>query len=599
MVMRDRNIRRQGKRGSVPVLLMVLLGTMLLVIGTVTEVSSEVSSRSYVRSVTDSAGRSVLSMYNPVLLQTYGLFGRTGSDEAVKSELTYYISSALTPQHVNGWRTEGERRMDSLEIHLNDASVSMDDFALTNMEQLEKQMKAFMQYRIIGDLASGKDSSWAREKIRGEMQNMTKASGEIQGMGKDQKFIQEAQKLFEQMDDLLKDTADLKPRWQQWQRCVESGDSEQAEALRSSLDNQWNYIRNQMRTTATQMESLEKQVDRERQVQQQLCQELEQGKGELLRKSETSLDQLPVLIEELEERNWLALLERMKIRGRIHQYQREDTPEDSQGKKNRILKNQKIISRLPSVQIADGHTAPFSFATNHDLEWEDIEQRLYTVSYIQNRLGNRVNVKGDNVSFFQNEAEYVLVGSFSDEKNASAVKAQLFALRSTANLIHIYVNKDKRSEIRALAASLTPGPGMALTEFLIAVAWSCGEARYDMNCLLEGKAIPLLKSRDQWKLGLTSALAGELPAVSEDANEGLTYGQYLSLFMWIQQRETQLYRIMDIIQMNMQGMCDEDFQMQDCFGGFRAELEFSKKRVYGIWKNEENRVHKLVICHEY
>ncbi|HQC82605.1 MAG TPA: DUF5702 domain-containing protein, partial [Bacillota bacterium] len=58
--------------------------------------------------------------------------------------------------------------------------------------------------------------------------------------------------------------------------------------------------------------------------------------------------------------------------------------------------------------------------------------------------------------------------------------------------------------------------------------------------------------------------AGESP----EEQEGLDYEDYLFLLLCFKDKESKLIRIMDLIQLNLKGTADEDFDMSRCYSGF-------------------------------
>ena len=192
------------------------------------------------------------------------------------------------------------------------------------------------------------------------------------------------------------------------------------------------------------------------------------------------------------------------------------------------------------------------------------------------------------------ELEYILCGDQKERENLSGAVTRLTLLRSGLNLAHILADPGKRQEARALAAAIVGGTGLlplvSVMAFFVMTQWALGEAIVDVRDLLAGGRVPLLKSSAQWKLDLEGLVAlGRDGAVSQEAEntEGLDYRGYLRILLFAAYGSEEIYRMMDVMQMNI-GREQEGFSLMNCACAVDMEASVWGKHVFfslGLWKN--------------
>lgn len=201
-----------------------------------------------------------------------------------------------------------------------------------------------------------------------------------------------------------------------------------------------------------------------------------------------------------------------------------------------------------------------------------------------------------NGSFY--ELEYIVHGKGQDRDNLSGVIARLVGLREGMNLIHILSDPDKRQEAQELALAIVGGTGIlplvSVTAFFIMSVWALGEALVDVRTLLDGKRVPLLKSKDDWKLGLDGLLdIGRNKSLGEretegNSTDGLTYKGYMRILIFGGYGAGMIYRMMDVMQMNI-AKEQAGFSMKHCACSVDTVASVSGKHVFfsvGLWKNQ-------------
>ena len=235
------------------------------------------------------------------------------------------------------------------------------------------------------------------------------------------------------------------------------------------------------------------------------------------------------------------------------------------------------LSELPSVQ------ADISGSDEDEDLSELSANRIIFGQYVLSHFGNAVSVRDDTA--LEYEAEYVIGGKSSDLENLKVVVGKLVTLRSGLNLISLMQDTDKMAEIETLAAAMAGFTGMPLltkaAELLIMSAWSAAEAIADVKALLEGQKVPAIKDSDEWSLtieGFKNFNGKDLETVSCD--DGLGYEDYLRVLLAMQDPETQYFRTMDLIQMDICLNENEEFKMADCMESVEVTAYYTASQLF-------------------
>ncbi len=191
----------------------------------------------------------------------------------------------------------------------------------------------------------------------------------------------------------------------------------------------------------------------------------------------------------------------------------------------------------------------------------------------------------ENKKEFQYEIEYILYGSPIDGSNLSSSVTHLLAVREGLNLIHILTDPRKRQEAETLASAIVGVSGFApligITAFFIMGIWALGESLVDVKQLLSGGKVPLWKDDRSWNLGIEELLdvgrTGTIP--QKEGGEGFDYTDYLKLFFVLMPAKETIYRMMDMMQINI-ARREEGFLMNRCAAGVEIEAGVCGKHVF-------------------
>lgn len=245
------------------------------------------------------------------------------------------------------------------------------------------------------------------------------------------------------------------------------------------------------------------------------------------------------------------------------------------------LINQRIIYSLPSKALNDDGFNIGSIVSNGLPSWKEVisknTKKLIVNEYALNNFNYKLGMESSVQTFFRNELEYILYGKLSDSENQKKFIRDFKVMRLILNSAHIYADFEKRNQVLKMAELMTPGPEAALTAIALTEAWAYAESINDTRLLLAGEKVELYKNRQNWALDLESAVRGVNAEgyIKPATNSGLTYKDYLRIFLFLEDREIKLMRIMDLIQINIQGGFDESFYIKDCYIGLKYKAKIN------------------------
>lgn len=196
------------------------------------------------------------------------------------------------------------------------------------------------------------------------------------------------------------------------------------------------------------------------------------------------------------------------------------------GLEERLLFNEYILMNFTSASLKDN--------TGED---EDPDRPLRTLAY---------------------ETEYILAGKASDKENLESVLLKIFFIRMALNYMYLSGDSAKKGEAAVLAAVISAvlliPEAAEIIQQLILFSWAAGESVVDLKTLLAGKRTALIKSAENWRLPLASLLtlgssAEQLSGT--DTEGGVSYEDYLRMFLFLGDTEEITMRTLDRIEENL------------------------------------------------
>jgi len=218
--------------------------------------------------------------------------------------------------------------------------------------------------------------------------------------------------------------------------------------------------------------------------------------------------------------------------------------------------------------------------------------------YLSDKFSSYIDKK--NNAGLEYELEYILFGQSQDKDNLKKIVTKLLIIREAANSIAIFIDENKISEAKVVASALallllSPELEEPLTEIIL-FAWAFAEACVDVRTLLDGGKVPLIKSSKDWVLGsLAKALGFKqyLKSGKIKGKNGLSYSDYLLMFISTMDKDKKIKRSMDMIETNLrQTVGNYHFCIDQCIEFLEIEAditslfkyEYSIRRYFGYEK---------------
>ena len=212
---------------------------------------------------------------------------------------------------------------------------------------------------------------------------------------------------------------------------------------------------------------------------------------------------------------------------------------------------------------------------------KELLRKILVGQYIFDKFNDYIS--GEKKNQLNYEIEYILFGNGCDRDNLKECINKIILLREGFNFLFLLKDSTKRNEAYELALTIVGYTGMPaivrLTQFLIMAAWSYAESVVDTKNLLEGEKVSLIKKADEWNLSLSNIKSLK----SDNKNKvesGLTYEDYLRYLLISQDKYTQVIRMLDLMELNIQDKYNVNFQMKQCIVQATVYTEYKVKRLF-------------------
>lgn len=210
---------------------------------------------------------------------------------------------------------------------------------------------------------------------------------------------------------------------------------------------------------------------------------------------------------------------------------------------------------------------------------DGIADELIYGEYLLKKCGNYIEPKDSGLLKYQ--IEYILYGFNSDTGNLRRSVEILFAVQSAANLTSIYMDSGKKAQAEAVAAVistllLSPELTDPMAALILGV-WALVETVSDVRQLLKGGRVPLIKQSSEWNTGMIDLFTGNIPDSGRNQETtGLSYQDYLRVFLGLMDRDTKAARSLDIVEMDIrQTAGNEHFRIDRCMDYMKVNFGFA------------------------
>lgn len=244
--------------------------------------------------------------------------------------------------------------------------------------------------------------------------------------------------------------------------------------------------------------------------------------------------------------------------------------ENSKLSENAIRTEGLILDRMSQGKISRGNIAVEQLS-----EGEQLLERFFFQEYLMRYMGHYGRENDEDALRYQ--LEYLVAGKESDVENLRAVLKRICVIREAANTLYLYSDSGK-SDVVKLAATLVCNLAMVpeltpVLEAAILLGWAYAESIYDIKTLLAGGKVPLLKDAETWHYSLENALSGNMDE-PEGTGTGLSYKDYLRIFMMCTDIDTLTVRAMNMVEADIRlTPGNEAFRLDGCYAGLEAYMK--------------------------
>ncbi len=145
---------KNSKEGTVSVFLLLVLSCMLMVLGVFLYHGVQLASRSYADAVLEMSGRSVLSEYDTVLLDRYGIFGVYLDERIAEHKIIEYASSSFEKKE---GPFDQNNSIDLLHLSVESIEVDLKGFSLLDLDVFQTQIVKSIEFDMVKNVMSKKD----------------------------------------------------------------------------------------------------------------------------------------------------------------------------------------------------------------------------------------------------------------------------------------------------------------------------------------------------------------------------------------------------------------------------------------------------------
>ena len=206
-----------------------------------------------------------------------------------------------------------------------------------------------------------------------------------------------------------------------------------------------------------------------------------------------------------------------------------------------------------------------------------------------------ITQKGDKLLY---EKEYIISGKASDVENLSDVVGKIVWIREGINFVYLLTDQAKLAEADALATALVGYTGLVplvvATKMAILAVWAYGESLLEAKILLHGGKVDFIKSAANWKISLSNLanIGNILKETCTGDETGMSYEDYLFLFIGVTSKFNKCFRSMDVIERNIQSLSGvKTFKMDNCLSYIGVEISvisrggrlIKVKKAMGYW----------------
>ncbi len=262
--------------------------------------------------------------------------------------------------------------------------------------------------------------------------------------------------------------------------------------------------------------------------------------------------------------------------------------------KNRIPEEEKETYCLQEDNIVGELSDAQRYIPSQDILPSGVENILkkaclneYAVSMFNNYEMNKSkesSIKHDTVLAY--EQEYLIAGNLNDKDNLRSIITRTVFIRTVVNYITLLLDSGASQKAEGAATLLLGITGMPplikIAKHLILIAWGFEESLVEMRGLLDGKKLPIFKKVNEFSISFSEILLVSPQYIKSEASKlkdsksllALSYKEYIRIYLLLVSDRTICYRMMDLIQNNMQSNYNDQFCFDNAIFGAQMTVSY-------------------------
>ncbi len=206
------------------------------------------------------------------------------------------------------------------------------------------------------------------------------------------------------------------------------------------------------------------------------------------------------------------------------------------------------------------------------------------ILYLCDNFGSFTDQSVTEDTVLKYEQEYIICGGEKDKENLSSVLLRILLMRLVTSGVYVFCDSTLKAEAQLIATAAVGFTGMpfliALMKYLILFILAYEQAMIETAALAMGKRISVITEKSTFMLKIYEVVLCTPGHIQQKAGEypersfGISYGDYLSIMMFMMGQKKASYRAMDLIQENIRYEYNEDFYIANCVTGFRVKAGF-------------------------
>ncbi len=250
---------------------------------------------------------------------------------------------------------------------------------------------------------------------------------------------------------------------------------------------------------------------------------------------------------------------------------------------NELSQNTIDKSKLFSSRKREGMINSGNLKLEDENGFEDVIERFVFQEYLMKYFGRyRSEGKDDTLKY---QIEYMITGLGADMDNFVSIVGRILGIRFAIDYLYILSDEEKCEIAEVLGTVISvytwTEPLADVYKALILLMWAGTEAQYDVKCILAGSRIELIKTQENWHSNIENGMA--LLSEETDGDEtGLSYEDYLRIFMLMTNGELLTVRAMDMVEADIRlTPGNSSFRIDACIDTVAVHIETYSSFGYG------------------